>query len=39
MLNVTNKSENEIFLITQICEFTRTRIVMQPDIKGHVKLH
>ena len=39
MLKVTSKSENEMFFITRICEFTKTWVVTQRDIKGHIKLH
>ena len=39
MLNITSKSENKMFLITWICEFTETWVVMQCDIKGHIKSH
>ena len=39
ILNITSKSENETFLITQICEFTETWVVTQRDIKGHIKSH
>ena len=35
MLNITSKSENTTFLITWICEFTKTWLVAQRDIKGH----
>ena len=40
ILNITSKSENEMFLITPIFDFTKTNwVVTQPDIKGHIKSH
>ena len=39
LLNVISKSEKWDFLITQICEFTDTQVVMQCDIKDHNKSH
>ena len=39
MLNVTSNSENETFLITQMCELAETWVVSQRDIEGHIKWH
>ena len=39
MLNVTSKSENEMFLLRRLCEFTETWVVTQRDIEGHIISH
>ena len=37
MLNFFTKSENETFLITWICEFTETWVILQCNITGRIK--